>query len=300
VVFKTSDTHQGVIGLIVAAVLLGIAGLLATQLSGQSFSLMVFLVATGLVLDLLLLVVVLYWSIATLNLHYQLDRNGVTITWGVSRLRVPMQRIQAIVPVDKADDQTGLADLASRQTWLGGWVKRTRLADGKIAHRRSTAPAAQSAVIMTSDYAYIVSPRRPDTFVQAWRTHRPLGPTQYWREEEERTWLMGLPIWNDAIAWGLIAVAVGATIALFGYLALAYDRLPAVLAFHFDALGQPDRIGERAAILNLPLTALLLLTLDLAIGFAVYRKERVAAYLVWGGALVVQILAWGALHTIVG
>ena len=46
--------------------------------------------------------------------------------------------------------------------------------------------------------------------------------------------------------------------------------------------------------------ALLMLMLDLVLGFAIYRHERVAAYLVWGGGLALQLLAWGALYTVAG
>jgi hypothetical protein len=50
----------------------------------------------------------------------------------------------------------------------------------------------------------------------------------------------------------------------------------------------------------LPVLAAVLLALDLTLGFAVYRRERVAAYLVWGGGIILQLLAWGALVTIRG
>ena len=65
-------------------------------------------------------------------------------------------------------------------------------------------------------------------------------------------------------------------------------------------MGQTDRIGQRSEILKLPLIALLMLMLDLVLGFAIYRHERVAAYLLWGGGLVLQLLAWGALYTVTG
>jgi hypothetical protein len=42
------------------------------------------------------------------------------------------------------------------------------------------------------------------------------------------------------------------------------------------------------------------LALDLGVGLAVYRRQRIAAYLVWSGGLVLQLLVWGAVFTIVG
>ncbi len=73
-----------------------------------------------------------------------------------------------------------------------------------------------------------------------------------------------------------------------------------MLSFHFDALGQADRIASRIQILRLPQIALLVLVLDLGLGFALYRRWRVAAYLIWGGGLALQLFVWGAVFTIIG
>jgi hypothetical protein len=36
------------------------------------------------------------------------------------------------------------------------------------------------------------------------------------------------------------------------------------------------------------------------LGLIVYRRERLAAYLIWGGGLILQLLIWGALRAIMG
>jgi hypothetical protein len=73
-----------------------------------------------------------------------------------------------------------------------------------------------------------------------------------------------------------------------------------MLSFHFDALGQADRIAGRIQILRLPQVALLMLVLNLGLGIILYRRQRIAAYLIWGGGLILQLLVWGAVLTIIG
>ena len=297
---RTSSFRNGLIGLVGVGVLAVVGIVLVTQLIRGSFSLLAFGLAVAFLLDLAVLCMVVYWSVATLGLRYRLDRNGVIITWGASRLVLPMDRIQAIVPASQVDDELGLTAAFQGRTWSGGWAGCRRLADGRVGWLRSNTSVVRSTVMLTPDDAYVVSPQRPEDFIDAWRVRRPLGPTQHWREEEQRTWLLGLPIWNDHLTWVLMGGALVAALVLHGYLAYIYDRLPEALSFHVDLMGQTDRIGQRSEILKLPLIAFLMLMLDLVLGFAFYRHERVAAYLAWGGGLVLQLLAWGALYTVTG
>jgi hypothetical protein len=145
-----------------------------------------------------------------------------------------------------------------------------------------------------------VSPHASDAFVEAWRVRRSLGPTQYWQEKEERAQLLDLPIWHDRVAWMLVGFSFLANLALNIYLAFVFDRLPAMLSFHFDVLGRADRIASRSEIMRLPQVALIMLLLDLGLGSVVYRHERMASYLIWGGGMVLQVLVWGAAISIIG
>ena len=308
--FKTASYRSGLMGLAVAAGLVAGAIGLASQLFSngeiglrQPLPLLAFGLGAALLLDLVALAVLLYRSIAALSLRYRLDRNGLVITWGASRRVVPMERIQAMTPGSQIG---GEKDPASRhptfwgETLAGLRAGGVRLADGRPAHLRTTTSLARSVVVLTPDCAYVVSPRDPVAFIEAWRVRRPLGPTQHWREEEQQARFLSLPLWRDGLAWGLIGISLLANLALHGYLAFAYERLPAILPFHFDALGRADRLGSRVEILRLPQVALLMLAMDLVLGFAVYRRERVAAYLIWSGGLTLQLLVWGAVLTISG
>ena len=93
--FRTSSFRNGLIGLVAVGVLAVVGIVLVRQLIHGTFSLLAFGFAVALLLDLAVLCMVVYWSVATLSLRYRLDRNGVIITWGASRLVLAMDRIQA-------------------------------------------------------------------------------------------------------------------------------------------------------------------------------------------------------------
>ena len=308
--FKTSSYRSGFIGLGVVVGLAGLAfglGSLIVSIGELSvhrpLPLLVLGLGAALVLLLVILVLVLYWSIAALRLRYRLDRNGLVILWGASRLIVPIECIEGITMGDEFVSQGG-ESIGWRAFqgigWAGLRAGRTRLSDNTLAKVFTTSPLVQSAVVLTSDHAYVVSPRAPDAFIEAWRVRRPLGPTQNWQEEEQRSPLLDLHIWRDRVAWILVGLGLLANLALHIYLSLVFDQLPAMLSFHFDALGQADRIAGRIQILRLPQVALLMLVLNLGLGIILYRRQRIAAYLIWGGGLVLQLLVWGAVLTIIG
>lgn len=308
--FKTSSYRSGFIGLAVAGGLSVLTVGLSTLIVSigevsvhQPLPLLVLGLGAALLFILAALALVLYWSIAALRLCYRLDRNGLVIYWGASKLIVPIERIEKITSGDKFITQ-GTESSGWRVFrgigWSGLRAGQALLTDNTLARVYTTSPLVQSTVVLTPDHTYVVSPRDPEAFVEAWRVRRPLGPTQNWREEERRAWFLDLPIWRDRVAWTLIGLGLLANLASHIYISLVYDRLPTMLSFHFDALGQADRIASRIQILRLPQVALLVLVLDLGLGFVLYRRWRVAAYLIWGGGLALQLFVWGAVLTIIG
>jgi len=298
--FPTSSHRHGQIGLGIALLLTAVNAAAVYKITHTSIPWQVFTIGVAVLIGLLALAVILYWTFTLLTGRYHLDRNGIRIRWGASHLWIPMEAIRNIGVAADLDASLLPTKSITGPAWLGSSSNRIRLENGKHLFLRTTQPLNKSVAVMTDDNVYVISPVEPDSFVEAWRVRRPLGATQQWREKEQRTWLPGLLVWRDALAWGLVGGALVTHLAVDGYLAFVYDRLPQALSFHFDAFGQPDRIGDRAEIVRLPLVAFFMLVFDLVLGFAVYRNHRVAAYLIWGGGLIIQLLTWGALFTIIG
>jgi hypothetical protein len=235
-----------------------------------------------------------YWAMAALKLHYQLTRNGVAIQWGLAQQRIPFNSIQAIIA---GRDIPGLTKFRGLKL-AGLQVGRAELAEYGSIKIRATAALDQSLLVIASDQSYLISPRQPEAFLQAWQLRQPLGPTQNWSADVVRSWPLNEPVLTDSLTWGLLGVGAVVYLALIVYLSLIYTELPAVLPIHFDALGQADRIAEKSDLLTLPAASGIVLGLNALLGGLIYRWDKVAAYLLWGSATVMQLFLWIALLTI--
>jgi hypothetical protein len=105
---------------------------------------------------------------------------------------------------------------------------------------------------------------------------------------------------EDSLGVGLLVGALLLMLLLFLWLATSYSSLPDLLPLHFDANGNPDRIGERQEVFVLPAIGLVINLVNIAAGLVARIRFRMvfAAYLLWAGALMVQLLLWVALWNI--
>ena len=85
-----------------------------------------------------------------------------------------------------------------------------------------------------------------------------------------------------------------AVLALIGVLCFRFPSLPMLVPLHYDVMGAPDRLGPKAQVFITPLIGLLALLLNGMLGGVAYRRERMVSYLLWAGAILVQVLAWTA------
>lgn len=102
---------------------------------------------------------------------------------------------------------------------------------------------------------------------------------------------------QDSLAVGLLVGALVALGAMLLWLAATYNSLPDLLPLHFDAQGNPDRIGDRSELLVLPIIGVGVYLVNGAVGLMLRLRYQMifAPYLLWAGALLVQILLWLAL-----
>ncbi len=107
-----------------------------------------------------------------------------------------------------------------------------------------------------------------------------------------------LLILRDRYLWALVIVALVVNLGLFGYLIFEFSRvppaLPPLVPLHFDVNGDPDRIESRDALFSLAQIGLIVIIGNLGLGALMYRRERLAAYLLAATATVIQLLLWFA------
>ncbi len=226
-----------------------------------------------------------YLTLMAFRLSYHLNRNGLLIETGSIQHRIPLSDIQNIAygkDLDVSSSTTGL-------NLMGLRLGQKQVSDDQIFRYYATVALSDSLVVKTEQHSYVISPENTKEFVQAWQTRQELGPTQAWTLGTQRSWPANWLFLKDGIAGGLLGVGLLACIILFGYILLIYPDLPSQIPLHFDATGQADRIADKAMLLSLPIIGALMFGLNTIIGTFLYFQEKLAAYLLWAGTIVVTI-----------
>ncbi|HEY1012163.1 MAG TPA: PH domain-containing protein [Herpetosiphonaceae bacterium] len=262
---------------------------LAAQLAGPPGAWPITLRSFGLLLATLaglsLGGVLLYRILSAWTLHYQIDRNAVTIRWLGNSWVVPMDRIAAI---EVGLERARLPLLGALSFGYRRGVGRT--AEGEPLHLFSAAPLSRSVILRTSGAAYAISPANRDAFVQEVEGRRGLGVVQSQAEGVARTKLVSYPFWTDRLVRGLLGAGLLFNLLLWAILSWRYAMLPPEVALRFDASGSAVGVAPREQLLALPLIGLLVLLANAAVGVWVHRFLRIGALLLLIGALMSQLL----------
>lgn len=231
-------------------------------------------------------------TISAFTLEYWVTRDGVTLVWGASQQIVPMACIRRI--------QHGAqpVGLHPRRLWHWPYGERRRLwgADVGLVNSYATCPLSEQLILVTDQESYGLSPADPQKFLAALEARYALGAARPLALELRRPPLWTWELWRDRSAQVLILAGLILLLTMFGVLAFRYQGLPADVPLHFDARGIPDRIAAKSGLFALPVIGLITWLSNLAIGIVLYRRaQKAAAYLLWGGAVIVQIIAGAAL-----
>lgn len=279
--------------------LLAIAGLLLLDVGavrlvadrpvdGISFVLVLWVLGS-----LLAAVYIGYRTLGALTLEYWVDRDAVTLVWGLSRQIVPVASIERIMIGTQAQA------LTRPKPWHWPCRERRRLLCDRgldVVNAYATRPLADQVILETSAENYSLSPADPEGFVTALQSCYALGPARRLQAHIERPPIWTWPLWRDRVALALIGMGLLSVILMFGLLCFRFPYLSSDLPLHFDANGLPDRIESKSGLFALPIIGLLTWGFNLIAGIVLYRRvQRGAAYLLWGGAVIVAGIAGLAL-----
>ncbi len=292
-----TDARRGLVvgtSLIVTIILVdvGLIWLAATR----PLSIETFVIGLAVLVSLGLMGLVGYWLYGLARSGYFLDRNALVIRWGPTEQTVPTGRIERVLKG---------AEIEGRIRFRGGMWPGHCVGYGEVpgvgpALFYATVPPRHQIYIVTPGLTYGISPANREGFLESLRTRLEMGPTQIVEQSSRRLTFLNWPIWGDRVGLLLLTAGVLAVLALIGYLCFQFPMLPRLVPLHFDAVGKPDRLGPRSQIFVLPLIGLLALLFNGVLGWLAYRHERMASYLLWGGAVLVQVLVWTAAIGILG
>lgn len=289
-VFKPNKTLGIVIGLVIVLTIISVDVFLALSALGQAIGPGLFLTLLLLALSLPLLALAIYWLFGLVTLRYAIDRNRLVIGSVTHRQVVPMGAILRIVPG---------AEIAATERFRGvGWpgymMGYMALPEHGSLYVHSTEPLQRQLVIITDSGWYGISPRDPQRFLHSWRDYADLEPTLAVRQGIEYASLIALPIWRDQWFWGTFLLALVVNIILFGLIFISYSGLPDRIALHFDAYGKVDQVASKVGLLVVPSIGALALLANTFLGILLHYREHMAAYLLMGMAVVIQMVLWVA------
>jgi hypothetical protein len=268
---------------LVNASLIGVA-------ASQAISFGTFIAGVGVLFGFALVGLIAYWVYGLADARYLLDRNALVIQWGPSQQVIPTGEIERVFTGDQIEGQVDFKG----GKWPGHWVGYGASPDlGQILFY-ATVPPQQQILVATPGLVYGISPTNRDDFLQSLQKRLQMGPTQIVEQSSRRLSLLDWPIWRDTLGLALLSAGPLTLAALIGTVCFRFPALPLLMPLHFGASGSPDRLGPRGEIFLIPLIGLLTLLINGVMGGFLYRRDRVASYLLWGGSILVQLLVWTA------
>jgi len=286
-----TDPRAGLwVGIALIALLLVVMGGLVTWAITNPVSLWTFLIGLAVLIGLGVIGLVGYWLSGLVRSSYELDRNALTINWGASEHVVPTGEIKTVLAGEEMDRRIRFQGIR----WHGHWVGTGRIEDLGQAVFCATAPPKRQVFVVTEGLTYCISPEDREGFLRTLESRLQMGPTQSVEATSRRPGFLKWPLWRDWFSLALLGLGVVSVLGLVGFLSARYLSLPLLLPLHFDAYGNPDRLGARGQIFFLPLIGLIVLLVNDSLGLLLYRRERLAAHLLWASSVFTMALLWAA------
>lgn len=274
---------------LIAAIVLVVGGLLAWTFT-HPVSIWTFIVGLVVVASLGAVGLLVYWIAGLIRSGYAVDRNMLIITWGAYEQVIPASQIERVL---LGSDLEGRVRYRGAR-WPGYWVGYGEIEGIGPTLFYATEPPQEQIFIVTEGLAYGISPEEREAFLTTLQTRLQMGPTQLVEPKSIGPAFTQWAFWKDRMGQGLLVAGLVALVALLGLLMARFPTLPRLLPLHFDAAGNPDRLGPRGQIFFVPAIGGIVFVVNGILGGLLYQRERLVAFLLWGGSVLVEILLWAA------
>ena len=254
------------------------------------FVLIVLMVAS---LPLLAHIVYRTWSAFTLE--YWVDRNAITVHWANIRQIIPLQAVERVVA-----GRTLAADRPGLLAWPAPFLRSSAVPGLGRIHLCATQPPVDCLFLETADELYALSPAAPDLFMATVQERYSMGPAQVVQFERRRLSIWDRMLPSDALGIWLLGTGLLGVLVLFGALMISFPDLPDVLTVRYNSAGVPEEISAKGALFRLPIIGTLAWVGNGLLGlWLMARRQRTGAYMLWGGAIVVQVASMFALISLI-
>lgn len=223
------------------------------------------------------------------SLRYRLDRDALRITTAISTLLIPLPDIDAM--------HMSPSQMAERRRWWH-WPSVWLAPEHQPLIMASQPPTTCIEINTARQGVVLISPARPRALMQAIRARQQLGPARRLKPQRQVAPWRQHWLWQQRLPQLGIGLAALALLGISLYLIWRFPGLPADLALHFNTAGIPDRFAPRGAIFIFPLILALIWLTNTVLGLWIYQRQRLAALMLWAGALAWQGLGWVVLQNL--
>jgi len=224
----------------------------------------------------------LYRLYALLNATYTLRREGLMLRWGLRREDIPLSQIEWMRPAAELGFRLPLPWLK----WPGA-ILGTRQVGELGTVEFLSANLARMILVATDKRVYAISPAESNQFLSQFSQMSELGsPVPLEAQSVYPAVLLGR-VMEDRLARILILAGFGAGLLHLAAVVIAIHGLDLVLWPGSSDLAPAERM------LLLPVLNGMVWLFNLILGIFLYRRGgdlKMAAYLLWGNAILIGIL----------
>jgi len=212
------------------------------------------------------------WTYCLATLTYVVERDTLTIRWGMRRIVIPIDTILRMVPGRTLDE--------AKVSGINWWGCHVGSADVKrigytLFYSTHSSPD-ELLYVHTTQESYALTVVDQAAFAEEVQARAAMGAVMEHVQHSTATGVAAFPFWRDRVAIGAALAGALMTAILCGYVYSRYPGLPAVVKLNFPALGGVTRVGDRTELLRLAYLGAGVLALNTTLGILVHARERAA------------------------
>lgn len=216
---------------------------------------------------------------------YRLDREKLTLTWGLRSEQIPIADIEWVRPLASLAERLPLPWLRLPGSVLGH--RKTYL--GSVEFIASEVPAL--LLVATRRLVFAISPADPTNFMQNLQNAMEMGSLSPTQAESVYPSFVLAEAWRNAAARFFWLAGLFLNIGLLTWVILIIPSLSSI-PMGFLASGEIREPVPGITLLLLPLISIFLFALGWVLGLAFYRKvnQRPLSMILWTSGVVTAIL----------
>jgi len=268
------------------AVLTLIAGVCAFLATRQPIGLLFTIYILVAVLAFSPIPVLVYRLWALTRASYRLDRDSLTLTWGLRVERIPVSDVEWVRTPSSLPAPLPLPALR-----LPGSVLGSRRAPDLGPVEFLASETTSLLLVATSQRVFAISPSDPQVFLQTVQRAIEMGSLSPAASESVYPVFIVGEAWKSMLARWLWLAGLFVNIGLLAWVSLMIPTLSRV-SLGFLPSGAPETPVAGAGLILIPVISLFLFALGWVAGLVFYRSEQyhTLAHIVWASGLVTSVL----------